>query len=96
MTFISGDVHVGAFGCFQAHPKQYNKVIDEKFMLQVGIRAHSIIPFTICLFVYLFVYEKFMLQVGIRAYKSMMKLQIRIRLSLQHSWVVPVWAGSTG
>jgi len=35
VTFISGDVHVGAFGCFQAHPKQYNKVIDEKFMLQV-------------------------------------------------------------
>jgi hypothetical protein len=36
VTFISGDVHVGAFGCFQAHPKQHIRVVDPKFMLQVG------------------------------------------------------------
>lgn len=35
VTFISGDVHVGAFGCFQAHPKQHIRVVDPKFMLQV-------------------------------------------------------------
>lgn len=35
VTFLSGDVHVGAFGCFQAHPKQHIRVIDPKFMLQV-------------------------------------------------------------
>jgi len=35
VTFFSGDVHVGAFGCFQAHPKQPIRVADPKFMLQV-------------------------------------------------------------
>lgn len=35
VTFISGDVHVGAFGCFQAHPKQPIRVVDPKYMLQV-------------------------------------------------------------
>jgi hypothetical protein len=35
VTFISGDVHVGAFGCFQAHPKQHMRVVDPKYMLQV-------------------------------------------------------------
>lgn len=37
VTFISGDVHVGAFGCFQAHPKQPIRVADPKYMLQVGL-----------------------------------------------------------
>lgn len=37
VTFISGDVHVGAFGCFQAHPKQHIRVVDPKFMLQVRV-----------------------------------------------------------
>jgi hypothetical protein len=41
VTFISGDVHVGAFGCFQAHPKEYNKVVDHKFMLQVRIYRYQ-------------------------------------------------------
>lgn len=36
VTFLSGDVHVGAYGCFQAHPKQYLRVVDPKFMMQVG------------------------------------------------------------
>lgn len=35
VTFLSGDVHVGAYGCFQAHPKQYLRVVDPKFMMQV-------------------------------------------------------------
>jgi hypothetical protein len=35
VTFISGDVHCGGFGCFQAHPKQFNRVVDHKYMLQV-------------------------------------------------------------
>lgn len=35
VTFLSGDVHVGAFGCFQAHPKEHIRVVDPKFMLQV-------------------------------------------------------------
>lgn len=38
VTFISGDVHVGAFGCFQAHPKQHIRVIDPKYMLQVRMQ----------------------------------------------------------
>jgi hypothetical protein len=37
VTFMSGDVHVGAYGCFQAHPKQHLKVVDPKFMMQVSI-----------------------------------------------------------
>jgi hypothetical protein len=37
VTFISGDVHCGGFGCFQAHPKQFNRVVDHKYMLQVGV-----------------------------------------------------------
>lgn len=41
VTFFSGDVHVGAFGCFQAHPKQPIRVADPKFMLQVGGRQHD-------------------------------------------------------
>jgi hypothetical protein len=36
VTFMSGDVHVGAYGCFQAHPKQHLRVVDQKFMMQVG------------------------------------------------------------
>jgi hypothetical protein len=39
VTFISGDVHVGAFGCFQAHPKQHIRVVDPRFMLQVGVNS---------------------------------------------------------
>jgi hypothetical protein len=35
VTFMSGDVHVGAYGCFQAHPKQHLRVVDPKFMMQV-------------------------------------------------------------
>jgi hypothetical protein len=35
VTFVSGDVHVGGFAAFQAHPKEFNKVIDPKYMLQV-------------------------------------------------------------
>jgi hypothetical protein len=35
VTFLSGDVHVGAFGCLQAHPKVPDRVVDPKFMLQV-------------------------------------------------------------
>lgn len=41
VTFFSGDVHVGAFGCFQAHPKQPIRVADPKFMLQVRARQHG-------------------------------------------------------
>jgi hypothetical protein len=37
VTFMSGDVHVGAYGCFQAHPKQHLRVVDPKFMMQVGL-----------------------------------------------------------
>jgi hypothetical protein len=36
VTFLSGDVHVGAFGCLQAHPKVTDRVLDPHFMLQVG------------------------------------------------------------
>ncbi len=36
VTFLSGDVHVGGFGCFQAHPKQHLRVVDPKFMMQVN------------------------------------------------------------
>lgn len=36
VTFISGDVHLAAFGCFQSHPKIPNRASDPKFMLQVG------------------------------------------------------------
>jgi len=35
VTFASGDVHVGAYGCLQAHPKVHDRVVDPRFMLQV-------------------------------------------------------------
>jgi hypothetical protein len=34
VTFAGGDVHVGAYGCLQAHPKIRDRVVDPKFMLQ--------------------------------------------------------------
>lgn len=37
VTFVSGDKHVGGYGCFQAHPKQPIRVVDPKFMLQVCV-----------------------------------------------------------
>jgi hypothetical protein len=49
VTFMSGDVHVGAYGCFQAHPKQHLRVVDPKFMMQVGWDNRACCVWVVCL-----------------------------------------------